>query len=173
MGAQFSTRVETHLGCDDASAKLREAAATKVQAAARGRSVRKDAKASQMRSIVRMRVNLPAGWRAVDGVPVGLELETRRHLALVGQQLVVSKMRAFGTSQKIGAPELILQTDSIAHLHRCEKQRTVFALTLGPGQSGLLFRAADEETCDLWMRALLNASASEELGGLPHKLGDE
>lgn len=165
MGASISA--------EQSAAKLRDEAATKVQAAARGRSVRKDTKAAQMRSVVRMRINLPSGWHADDGVPIGFEVETRRHLALVGQQLVISKMRAFGTSNTVGAPERILQADRIKRLHRCEEQRSVFAVNLGPGQTDLLFRAADEETRDMWVRALLNASEGEPLGSLPHKLGEE
>lgn len=156
-----------------AEAQLRDEAATKVQAAVRGRIVRKDTKASQMKGVVRMRVNLPSGWHAGDGVPSGFELETRRHLALLGQQLVLSRMRAFGTSSKVGAPERILQADRIQRVHRCEQQTTVFAVSLGPGQTDLLLRAADEEARDMWVRALLNVSAGGSPGGLPHQLAGE
>jgi hypothetical protein len=162
MGASSSTE-----------AKLRDEAATKVQAAARGRLARRETQAMQLRSVVRMRINLPAGWHAADGVPPGLEFEVRRHLALVGQHLVVSKMRAFGTSRKIGAPELVLQADRIQRVHRCDAQKTVFSVDLGPGHTDRLFRAANEETRDMWVRALLNVSANKALSGRPQALAAE
>jgi hypothetical protein len=118
-----------------------------------------------------MRINLPSGWHAVDGVPSGFEVETRRHLAIVGQHLVVSKMRAFGTSSKVGSAELVLQADRIKRVYRCDGQKTVFAVNLGPGQTDHLFRAADEQTRDMWVRALVNVSTNKTLSGRPHTLG--
>jgi len=112
MGQDHSSNHDIDVGAQSVDA-IKEEAATRVQALARGRLVRKDTMVQKMRGEIMLRTNLPARWRTIDGVPAGIEVEQRRFLAIVGQHLIVFKMRFFGMSRKVGRAEFVIDANRI------------------------------------------------------------
>ncbi|KAG8465604.1 hypothetical protein KFE25_002911 [Diacronema lutheri] len=154
MGQDHSSNHDIDVGAQSVDA-IKEEAATRVQALARGRLVRKDTMVQKMRGEIMLRTNLPARWRTIDGVPAGIEVEQRRFLAIVGQHLIVFKMRFFGMSRKVGRAEFVIDANRIESVHRDAVNPAVFAVGMGDGQRDRLFRAPDEATCEKWVRALI------------------
>lgn len=133
MGNGPSTRSDV---ADDAfSDDAKAHAATKVQAVARGRAVRKDSQSQKLQGAVMIRTNLPKSWRATDGVPRGLEIEHRRCLAFVGPHLVVFRTRALGLSRERGAADFLIDPSQIDTVGRAAagEARTNMPLTRGRG----------------------------------------
>ncbi|KAG8458448.1 hypothetical protein KFE25_004326 [Diacronema lutheri] len=160
MGAEQSS--VGGLSTEEAERELELAALDKAarvaQAFFRGHLARKDCRLLRTKGELLMRTNLPAGWRAEDGVPAGLEIEERRHVSFIDNHLLVSRTHFGCFASAVSVADFVLHTTCVQRVFTDPTQPTVFALGMDTKQRDVLFRAPDVQTRDRWLRAISDAA---------------
>jgi len=123
MGAEQSS--VGGLSTEEAERELELAALDKAarvaQAFFRGHLARKDCRLLRTKGELLMRTNLPAGWRAEDGVPAGLEIEERRHVSFIDNHLLVSRTHFGCFASAVSVADFVLHTTCVQRVRAARR----------------------------------------------------